>query len=505
MPVFYECPLFSTTSYNLMKRFPLLRYGVLLATLWGLAYCKSNDVMPDVVIEKQDTLSIAGLRALTAHSVPSSVRITDAGKEGVFTLLPADRTTPDDLGLTLVTAKGWRYRRMFSGPASAGWFGVDASATDIGPALQAAVNAVAQVTIPDGNYTQRTPVKLRSGLTIAGNPGKVVITLPETYVSLLSLATVSDAIIPLENVVIDGLSWQVTSRQTGTFGTIYIDGPVVNNLTVQNCTSTDVAAKDTTNWLTVKIQAGKTAKNILVRNNTIQAKRMACEIFNHDNIGIYAGKDITVSNNNFHDCYFGLSLSGPLEGLTVTGNRIKNCGFYGIEIAGAARSVVITGNQFEGVFDRFLAGSNDGNGNGSITGGMIVSGNTTLGTCTGGIILANGGAVQFTKNTFSMTGLLEITHSTNGGTFSDNTIDSGANKAIICDNTHDNTFTNNIISNKNNPENQATFLSYGTGAVNNTLTNNRFFKGRNGKYIDGISGGSYKASMNYDEAGNVIP
>lgn len=488
-----------------MKRFSLLRYGVLLAALWGLAYCKQDDVAPDVVLEKQDTLSVASLRALTTHTIPSSVRITDAGKEGIFTLLPADRISPDDLGLTLVTAKGWRYRRTFTGSASAGWFGVNASAADIGPALQAAVNAVDQVTIPDGAYTQRTPVKLRSGLTLSGNPGKVVIIMPETYVSLLSLGTAADAIIPLENVVIEGLSWQVTSRQTGTFGTIYIDGPTVNNLTVQNCTSTDVAAKDSTNWMTVKIQVGKTAKNILVRNNSIQAKRMACEIFNHDNISIYAGKDITVSNNYFHDCYFGLSLSGPLEGLTIASNRIKNCGHYGIEIAGAARSVSITGNQFEGVFDKFLAGSNDGNGNGSVTGGMIISGNTTLGTCTGGVLLSNGGAATFTKNTFSMTGLLELTHSTNGGTFSENTIESGANKAIICDNTFNNTFTGNIISNKNNSENQATFISYGTKAVNNSLTNNRIFKGRNGKYIDGISGGSYNASMNYDEAGNVIP
>ncbi len=484
---------------------PLIRYSFLLFTLCGATYCKQDDVVPEVVVEKQDTLSIAQLRSLTAHTIPSSVRITDPGKEGVFDLVPADRSTPDDTGLTLVTAKGRRYKRDFTGVANARWFGVETSATDIGPALQAAVNAVDQVTIPDGTYTQRTSVKLRSGVTIQGNPGKVIITLPETYVSLISISTAANAILPLENVIIDGLSWNVTSRQTGTFGTIYIDGPTVNNLTVQNCNSTDQAAKDSTNWLTVKIQAGKTATNLLVKNNTVQAKRMGCEIFNHDNIGIYAGTNITVSGNYFHDCYFGISLSGPMDGEMVTNNYLKNCSYFGLEIAGAARNVTITKNKFEGVFDKFLAGSNDGNGNGSITGGMVISENTTVGVCTGGIQLFNGGTVAFNRNTFSMTGMLELAHGTKGGVFVGNTIESTSNKAIICDNSPNNTFTGNTISNKNCPENQATFISYGTASVNNSLSDNKIIKGRNGKYIDGLAGGTYTASKNYDEAGNALP
>ncbi|MFD2569141.1 right-handed parallel beta-helix repeat-containing protein [Spirosoma soli] len=487
-----------------MKFSIMLRISSLLSILYIATFCKPNDPEPFVAVEREDAKTIAETRQYNEHQVPTSIRITDPGMEGVFKLDAGDRTTPDNMGTVLVTVNGARYKRAFTGPGIATWFGVTTSDDDIGPELQNAVNAVDNLVIPDGSYTQQTTVRLRSEMTLQGNAGKVMITLPKTYVSL---ANAIDASIPLKNVVIDGLSWTVTTTETGTnkFGTIYIDSPSVTNLTVQNCSSSDVAARDSTNWFTLKIPAGKTADNIIVRNNSVQAKRMACEIFNHDNPSIYAGKNIQVSGNFFHDSWFGISLSGPLENLTVDNNHIKDCRHFGIEIAGAARGVKITNNKFEGVFDKFLEGSNDGGGNGSLVGGMEITGNSTIGTCTGGIQLFNGGAVTFAKNNFAMTGMLELFSSTKGGTFSENVIESSANKAVICDNSADHTFTGNTISNKNSSVNQATFMSYGSKAVNNTLTNNKIFKGRGGKYYDGVEGGTYKATMNYDESGNPLP
>ncbi len=467
-----------------------------------LCYCKPSDPVPDTIVQREDTLTIARLRSFVNSSVPNRIRITDAGKEGVFKIDEADRTSVDNTGTTLVTTKGYRYKREFSGSANAIWFGVETSDTDIGPELQMAVTATDDLTLPDGNYTQLTPVHLRSDLAIRGNPGKVTIQLPQSYVSLVNA---NDPSIPLHNVLIDGLSWVVTSQAKGTYGTIYIDGPSVTDLTIQNCTGTDVTAKDSTNWLTVKIQAGRTASNITVRNNVVRAKRMGCEIFNHDNYSIYAGKNIVVSGNTFYDCYFGISLSGPLNQLTVDNNYVKDCGHFGIEIAGAAQNVKITNNKFEGVFDKFLEGSNDGGGNGSIVGGMLISGNTTIGLCTGGIQIFNGGAMQFTKNVFTMTGMIELAHSTAGAVFTENTIVSSWNKAIICDNSPNNTFTNNTISNKSSTENQATFMAYGDKATNNVLTNNKMIQGSGGKPYDAVLGGSYRATMNYDELGNLLP
>ncbi|SOD92050.1 right-handed parallel beta-helix repeat-containing protein [Spirosoma fluviale] len=489
-----------------MKNSSIFQISLFVSAVSLLAYCKPADPVPETVVQREDTMSIAQVRLFHENPIPSRIRVTDAGREGVFTLDEADMSSSDNMGTTLVTTKGHRYKRAYSGSASAYWFGVDVADTDIGPELQTAVTAVSDLTIPDGTYTQTTPVHLKSNIAIRANPGKVTIKLPKSYISLVNP---DDPKIPLNDILIDGLSWITSSQEKGTYGTIYIDGPSITNLTIQNCAGNDAAAKDSTNWLTVKIQANRTGKDIVVRNNTVQAKRMACEIFNHDNYNVYAGKNITVSNNSFSNCRFGISLSGPLDQLTVANNYLKNCSLFGIEIAGAAQNVSIINNKFEGVFDKFLTGSNDGSGpdknGGTIIGGMIVSGNGTVGTVTGGIQFFNGGAIQFTKNTFSMTGMLELAHSTAGGLFTENVIESAANKAIICDNSPNNTFINNTISNKTNPGNQATLMAYGSKATNNVLTNNKLIQGSGGKPYDAVLGGSVKASMNYDESGNLLP
>ncbi|GAB3641407.1 right-handed parallel beta-helix repeat-containing protein [Spirosoma arcticum] len=484
-----------------MKQSILLGLSAFVA-LTLLSYCKPTDPVPDTIVQREDTLTIDRLRAFGGTSVPSRIRITDAGSEGVFSLDVADRSSVDNTGITLVTSKGYRYKRDFTGPANLFWFGVKPSDADIGPALEKAISATGDLMIPDGAYTQLTEVHLRSNLSIRGNPGKVTITLPQSYISFVNA---KDPTLPLENVLLDGLTWNVTSKQNGRYGVIYIDGPAIKNLTVQNCASADVAAKDSTNWLTVKIQAGKTGEDIRVLNNTVRAKRMACEIFNHDNYNVYAGKNIVVMGNTFYNCRFGLSLSGPLEQIKVDDNQVKDCSLFGIEIAGAARSVSITNNRFEGTFDKFLEGSNDGGGNGSVIGGMTITNNSTVGVCTGGVQLFNAGAVAFSKNVFRMSGILELAHSTKGGTFTENTIESSSNKAVICDNSPNNTFTNNTISNKNSSENQATFMAYGSRATNNVLTNNKLIKGTGGKPYDAVLGGSCEASMNYDETGALIP
>ena len=496
-----------TYSSIVMKQSIRLQAGIFVVAITVLSFCRPTDPIPDTIVQREDTLTIARLRSFTNSSVPSRIRITDAGREGLFTLDQADRASADNMGITLVTLKGYRYKREYSGSANAGWFGIESADTDIGPELQMAVDAADDLTLADGNYTQVTPVHLRSNMAIRGNPGKVRIELPQSYVSLVNA---NDPTIPLKNVLIDGLSWVVTAQGKGTYGTIYIDGPSVTDLTIQNCTGTDVAAKDSTNWLTVKIQANRIATNITVRNNNVQAKRMGCEIFNHDNFDVYSGKNIIVSGNTFHDCFFGISLSGPLDQLTVSDNYVKNCGHFGIEIAGAAQHVSLTNNKFEGVFDKFIAGSNDGIGedgtkNGTIVGGMVVSGNTTVGLVTGGIQFYNGGAMQFNRNNLTMSGTIELAHSTAGCLFTENVLISSSNKAIICDDSPNNTFTGNIISNKSNPENQATILSYRPKAINNVITNNKIIQGKKGKPYDAVLGGNYRASMNYDEAGNLLP
>ncbi|MBO0932074.1 right-handed parallel beta-helix repeat-containing protein [Fibrella aquatilis] len=487
-----------------MKINQLTHLMLLLAMPLLLSYCKPTEVDPDTLVRTTatDTLSIAGVRSLAKLDIPGTVRITDAGREGVYRLDIADKTSVDNMGTVLVTAGGRRYKRQYVGAANAYWFNVTTDDTDIGPELQAAVDAAVELVIPDGTYTQRTTVRLPGNRILRANAGKVTINLPATYVSLASPVSNS---LTFGNVTIDGLGWVVSSQEKGTYGVITIDGPTVSNLTIQNCTSTDAAAKDSTNFLTLKIQTGKTANNVLIQNNNIGAKRMAFEIFNHDNFNVYAGTNIRVAGNVVHDCHFGISLSGPMDGNTVVDNELRNCSLYGIEIAGALRNVVITNNRFAGKFDKLIIGSNDGQGNGTLQGGMEVSGNRTLGTCIGGVQLFNAGAANVNRNSLSLTGRLEIiSPSSNGGTYNQNVIETTGDNAVICDNAPNNKFLNNTFSNRTNGANIATFRAYGANAQNVTLNGNRIIKGKGGVSFDAVDGATLTATDNINEAGAPI-
>ncbi|WP_375447768.1 right-handed parallel beta-helix repeat-containing protein [uncultured Fibrella sp.] len=476
---------------------------ILLAVI--LTNCKPVDIDPDTLIRQTatDTITLAQVRAFSRVDVPANFYLTDAGKQGLFVLDRADKTTEDNTGIVLVTANGRRYKRQFTGAANAGWFNILPADDDIGPELQTAINATTgDLFIPDGQYVQQTPVRMRTNLGLRGTPGKVTITLPKSYVSLFSPI---DSGPSFDNVSIDGINWVVTATGEATYGVISIDGPTVNNLTIQNCRSSDAAAQASANFLTLKIQAGKMAKNVTIRQNDIQAKRMAFELFNHDNYNVYAGQNITVTGNTIHECTFGISLSGPLDGLMISENYIKNCSLYGVEIAGASKNVNILNNKFEGTFDKFIEGSNDGFGNGLVVGGLVIVGNQTVGSVTGGIQLFNAGAAQFNHNTLNMSGRLELlTTSSAGGVYESNIIVSGATHAIICDNAPNNTFRDNTISNKPSTENVATFRAYGEKATGVIVANNRFSKGTGGVYFDAVSGASYSVTANIDESGKPI-
>ena len=472
----------------------------------SLANCKPVEVDPDTLIRltATDTLTLAQVRVFSRADVPANLYLSDAGKEGLFVLDRADRTTKDNTGMVLVTPGGRRYKRQFTGAANGGWFGITPADTDMGPELQMAIDATTgELFIPDGQYTQQTEVRMRPNLTLRATPGKAIITLPKTYVSLLNPVDTRPS---FHDILIDGLSWVVTAKGAGTYGVISIDGPTVNNLTVQNCRSTDETAQASTNFLTVKIQSGKTGENITVQKNDLRAKRMAVEIFNHDNFNVYSGRNINVSNNSIHNCEFGISLSGPLDGLLVSENKVKNCSLYGVEIAGASKNVRILNNRFEGTFDKFIEGSNDGRGNGSIVEGLVIAGNQTVGTCVGGIQLFNAGAAQVNNNRFVMTGRLELlSPSSAGGVYENNVIVSSATHAIICDNAPNNTFRDNTISKEPAAQNVATFRAYGPRATGVVVVNNRFSKGNGGVFFDAVDGAVYTLSANRDETGKLIP
>ncbi|WP_128547748.1 hypothetical protein [Larkinella soli] len=369
------------------------------------------------------------------------------------------------------------------------------------------MNTVNNLFIEDGTYTQLTSVAMRSNVTVWGHKGKVTINLPGGYVSLRN----GEPGTPLQNVVIDGINFNVKATQSynGSWGPIMCEAPSMENFTVRNCQgirSSNSAAY--CNFIFIKIQAGKTARGIKIENNYASGFRMGFEIINHDQFGVYAGSDISVVDNTFDNCQFGVSFSGPLDGIKTDNNYFINCSLYGIEIAGAIRNCSITKNRFRGNFERLIAGNNDGAGmnGGSVTDGMHIASNTTIGTCKGSIYLANGGKALFENNIFRMTGRLELVHSTNGGLYTSNYIESQDPVAVINDNVSNNRFIGNYFANVNtNNQNWSVCRSYGSKAKNNTWINNVIHKVPSaGFYIDTDSGGSNKIYDNYDGNGNPL-
>ena len=131
-----------------------------------LAGCNRPDADPSPVSPSSAAASLpqfttAESRSARTAAIPDSIYLADDTKKGLFVLDASDRRSTDNTGLTLVTAAGERYKRVFNGPANAAWFDVAAGDPDIGPELQNAVNSSDLVIIPDGVYTQLTKVILR--------------------------------------------------------------------------------------------------------------------------------------------------------------------------------------------------------------------------------------------------------------------------------------------------------------------------------------------------------
>lgn len=472
-----------------------------------LLYCKPKPVDPQIEVRTTatDTMTIAKVRAFDNYSVPGQIYVTDAGKQGIFTLDQFDKTSADNTGIILVTANGERYVRQFSGSASTTWFDITTKDADIGPKLQIAVKATADLTFPDGTFTQQTPVQMQPGMSLRGNPGRTVINLTKSYISLISDTATH---VPLENVLIDGLSWVVKPTDPNPlYGVLAVDGPFIKNFTVQNCNSTDAGAQVATNFLSINVAKGKTAQNILVHNNYVSAKRTGCEILNlkENNLGIYAGANIIVKNNSFSNCSLsGISIDGAHEGVLIDGNALRNCGDYGIEVQGLEHNVRITNNTFEGTFNQLISGSVNELRHGTLAGGHTITGNRTIGTCAGGIYLQNAGAATFSDNLFRITGPVQVKDYSSGGTYTNNVIESGAGNAIICDNAPNNTFTNNTISNQSSQKNDGTFKAV-NNATNVVLRNNKLSKGTPGVYYYAVAPATLQSIGNVDDAGNPIP
>lgn len=494
--------------------FNLVRWGgvVAVATPLFLMGCNRSDVQPDSTAAPRPAdlsssltnMSMKQLRGLRSSATPDSVYLSDPDKEGVFALDTKDKQSKDNTGLTLVTANGLRYKRLYAGAANAAWFNITTADNDIGPELQNAVNSTNMVIIPDGEYNQLTKVILRSNVTIKGNPGKVTLKLTgNEYISFQNYWQEQS----LENVTIDGINWLVasTARVEGSYGPITIDGPSVKHLTVQNCRSVHTSSTANVNWFFLKVQPGKVTDNIVITNNYATGARMGAEFISQRQPVPYLGKGINVTNNRFENCGFGVSVAGSFDGVDVSSNYLKDCPTYGIEFAGWLHNARLGNNRFEGRFISLFAGNWENDGDGTISSpGMHVYDNATVGTCVGKWQVRNGYNMFMENNFLTMTGLLDLSGATNNAQFVNNRfVSTTENKVIQINDVANLTFAGNYISNESVGNSWLTIIVNGRTATNNVFYNNTIVRS-SGSLIGAGNGATYRFYNNFDKNGALL-
>lgn len=126
-----------------------------------------GSLMLSVQAYSQVQTTLAGLRTISPASTTQSYLVTDAGREGLFYYDAKDATSPDNGGTVIVNGSK-RYKRVYSGPIDARWFGMKAdysggTGTDNTAALMAAINAATRnqvVMIPNGAYYIKSIIAL---------------------------------------------------------------------------------------------------------------------------------------------------------------------------------------------------------------------------------------------------------------------------------------------------------------------------------------------------------
>jgi len=89
--------------------------------------------------------TMSGLRKSTPAGVPGALYyLTESTGQGVFTVDPYDRTSPDDSAMTLVTANGIRLKRVVEGKMlNVQWFGaLGRGSSDDAPAIQKGIEYI---------------------------------------------------------------------------------------------------------------------------------------------------------------------------------------------------------------------------------------------------------------------------------------------------------------------------------------------------------------------------
>ncbi|WP_192579107.1 right-handed parallel beta-helix repeat-containing protein [Fibrisoma limi] len=308
----------------------LLRYLCVFVIWLGLQHCRSRDndadlVSPQPNLTTLDTMTIAQARALHSGQLPGGIYITDTDKTGIFYLNEADRTSADNLGTILVTANGKRYKRSYSGAASAAWFGVTSTSDDNAPALQTAINSVPDLLVGPGEYLIASTINIPSHrrITFAKN---AIIQAGVVWEGMLHDGGLHFLISGQTDITIDGL--RIDKPLTA-----FHSGEIWNASLIEIINSTQIRIQNSefisTHPMEAIVVRGAKSKSVVLENNYCEGAGITYSENGASNVTVRNCRIINTVNNGLSG--IGNASGSPATGCIVENNVLENIGRMGIE------------------------------------------------------------------------------------------------------------------------------------------------------------------------------
>jgi len=332
--------------------------------------------------EAQDTLDNAktlqdytALRAYTGRA--TGLRITTAGIAGTFGRDDGDLVSADNGGTIIVDGSGRRWIRLYSGAASARWFGITTGGTAAAntPLLQAALNAADHVVVEGGTYLTETLTMSRLGTTLE---------IKSSATIEINTPTASGVIVSGELCTISGGG---TIKNTPTFngvqgemlyGVIYAtgNGMTLRDIRIDGVPKVGVNLKGSTRHKIIGVTIdGKIPKSSYNEADT--------NTINHHCIAYDPPSDASTDDVSVQiiGCDIGGSIQGVSSGnygavarqggIVIQGNTFRHCWDHGTYLNGTASSYsIINGNSYYECRRPIVSGGT----------GASVIGNTAIGS-----------------------------------------------------------------------------------------------------------------------------
>jgi pectate lyase-like protein len=198
-------------------------------------------------------------------------------------------------------------------------------------AIQAACAAGRSVLLPPGTYVVSRPIFIAGRLQIQG-PGATIVSSEPSGALFTASGDLTGLVI--RDVVLRTSRKDLTTRGQALFKVDYhsVDGALFDNVTFDTGSSYS-------NGVALAAQIGTTVKSVTVRNCTFTGASAGIEFVHHVDASQRV-VDVKITGNRFihnglkDDQYagFGISLSGPLSSVEVSGNYIRGYPYAGIEL-----------------------------------------------------------------------------------------------------------------------------------------------------------------------------